>query len=175
MRLLGFSLLLLFVFVTTLPADREEEEIPQRQSTVISSDRLEVINTDEGNLFIFDGSVSIVGADFTAKCDRMEVRTNSEGEDDFGAIAVIEAIGNVQIQQGIRIATAGKAIIYPQSDEVFLEESPQVRDENGTISGYRMTLHGEDRRISIEPGPDGSRTQVELPSLEVIRSDKSGE
>ncbi|MGE9290317.1 MAG: LptA/OstA family protein [Puniceicoccales bacterium] len=143
--------------------------------TVITSDRLDVINTEKGNQFIFSGTVVIQGEDFIAECDRMEVRTDSEKENDFGAIAMIEATGGVTIRQGDRVATAGRALIHPQSDEVILEDQPSVRDGRGTVSGYRMILHGEDRKISVEPGPDGQQPRVELPSLESIRKKDNDE
>jgi len=137
--------------------------------TVILSDRLEVINTDEGNRFIFAGSVLIQGEDFAARCETMEVRTDSGGSDDFGAISVILASGNVVIEQGERIATAGRAAIYPQEDKVVLEDNPRVEDSRGSVSGYRMILQGEDRKITVESGPEGQRPTVELPSLESIQ------
>jgi len=159
-----------------------EEDIPAKPAagetsakTVISSDRLEVSHTEAGNRFLFIGDVTIRGEDFTAECERMEVRTDSGGTDDFGAISVIEATGNVRISQGERIATAGKALIYPTEDKVVLEEGPVVRDGRGTVTGYRMILRGADRRISVEPGPDGTQPQVELPSMDAIRRTDSSE
>ena len=145
------------------------------EKTVIQSDRLDVINTDEGNRFIFFGSVHIEGQDFTATCDRIEVRTDAGGADDFGAIAYIEATGNVVILQEGRKATAGKALIYPQEDKVVLEDGPVVSDERGKVSGYRMVLQGENRKITIERGPDGEQPRVELPSLESIKSESEND
>ncbi|MBC2600841.1 LptA/OstA family protein [Puniceicoccus vermicola] len=157
-----------------VPSANESESVEATsaaaaQKTVITSDRLDVINTEKGNQFIFSGSVVIHGEDFIAECDRMEVRTDSSGKNDFGAISVIEATGNVVIQQGDRIASAGRALIHPTSDEVILEDNPKVKDGRGAVSGYRMILHGADRKISVEPGPDGEQPRVELPSLESIR------
>ena len=145
-------------------------QAPMNGKTVIRSDRLDVINTEEGNRFIFSGSVSVAGDGFTARCDRMEVRTDSEGSEDFGAISLIEAQGGVIIEQGERIATAGHAFIYPQLDRVVLEDDPKVEDTRGSVSGYRMVLEGEDRKIVVEKGPDGEQPRVELPSLESIKS-----
>lgn len=147
----------------------EEASSTAEAKTVITSDRLDVINTDEGNRFIFSGSVRIEGDEFTAECDQMEVRTDSNEGDDFGAIAFIEGSGNVTIHQDDRIATAGRVLIYPRKDEIVLEDNPSVRDARGSVSGYRMILRGKDRKISIEPGPDGEQPRVELPSLESIR------
>ncbi len=159
------------------PVDRENRPPPTtaETKTSITSDSLEVINTEKGNRFIFSGSVAIQGEDFLATCDRMEVKTDSTGADDFGAIALIEATGEVTIRQGSRVATAGKALIYPQEDEVVLEDGPKVADGRGTVTGYRMILHGKDRKITVEPGPDGVQPRVELPSLRSIRNEEDNE
>lgn len=139
--------------------------------TVIQSDRLEVIGSEDGNEFVFSGSVVITGDDFNATCERMVVRTQSRNkgaESGFGAIRVVEATGSVRIVQGAREATAGRALIYPGENRVVLEDGPVVRDANGTVRGYRMTLHGENRKISVEPGPSGERPSVELPTLRTL-------
>tara|TARA_R100000027_G_scaffold8954_1_gene6478 strand:- start:46729 stop:47292 length:564 start_codon:yes stop_codon:yes gene_type:complete len=162
---------------STSPTGQTQTEPTPKEDgkTVITSNRLEVINTEEGNRFIFEGDVVITGEDFTANCERMEVRTDSKGKDDFGAISVIEATGNVTVQQQSRIATAGRVLIHPEKDELILEDNPVVRDENGTVSGYRMILHGENRTISVEPGPEGQQPRVELPSIESIRESSENE
>jgi lipopolysaccharide export system protein LptA len=180
-----FPAALLSLFGGYLHAETQEVESPTpkestdtitpHEKTVITSDQLDVINTEKGNQFIFSGSVKIAGSDFIALCDRMEVRTDSSEENDFGAISVINAIGNVTIRQGDRIATAGKAVIYPEINEVILEDQPTVRDGRGTVSGYRMILHGADRKITVERGPDGEQPRVELPTLESIRDASSDE
>lgn len=148
--------------------------------TVIESDRLEVIGADDGNTFVFSGAVRIAGEDFTATCDRMEVRTVAVAEGDsadaagFGAISVVEATGSVRIVQGDREATAGRALIFPAENRVVLEDNPVVRDAGGVVRGHRMILFGEDRRITVEPGPAGERPSVELPSLENLDRPETG-
>lgn len=179
LRLLQTCTFFLVGLCASLPAESTTPSSPAALSgdgkTVITSNRLEVINTEEGNRFIFDGDVQIQGDDFTANCDRMEVRTDSQGEDDFGSISVIEANGSVIVKQQGRTATAGRVLIHPGKDEVILEQNPVVRDENGTVSGYRMILHGTNRTISVEPGPDGEQPRVELPSIDSIREHSENE
>jgi lipopolysaccharide export system protein LptA len=168
----AFLSLLATLTAAAFPVDAgtAPDEGPGR--TVIESDRLEVLDTEEGNRFVFDGAVRIVGADFEATCDRMEVRTAGEADADeaagFGAIEEVVATGSVRIVQGARVATAGRAVIFPRENRVVLEDGPVVRDGRGTVRGHRMVLHGKDRRITVEPGPDSGRPTVELPSLEAV-------
>ncbi len=169
-----FSSLLLFCLVVSGQAETGGEG----ESTVIQSDRLEIVGGESGNRFIFSGSVRITGADFVATCEQMEVLTSGDNQKQedrtgFGAIDVIEATGSVKIVQGTREATAGKALIYPADNRVVLEENPVVRDAKGKVSGYRMILHGETRRITVEPGPEGERPTVELPSVRSLDEPQS--
>ncbi|MFP4357318.1 MAG: LptA/OstA family protein [Puniceicoccaceae bacterium] len=163
--------LLLAGALAALPLRAEPPPGEESERTVIESERLSVIHTEQGNRFIFSGNVRVTGSDFEAECDRMEVRTTAgRGEDDgFGAIEVVEATGNVRVLQGGREATAGKAFIYPAENRVVLEDGPAVRDGRGTVTGHRMILRGAEGRIEVEPGPEGNRPRVELPDLDAVR------
>ena len=163
--------LLLAAVLTALPLRAETPPGEESKQTVIESERLSVIHTEEGNRFVFSGNVRVTGVDFEAECDRMEVRTTARDGDGggFGAIEVVEATGNVRVLQGGREATAGKAFIYPAENRVVLEDGPVVRDGRGTVSGHRMILRGTEGRIEVEPGPEGSRPRVELPDLDAVR------
>jgi len=168
-------ILLIVVLLSTFADYGHSESAEPSGKTVIRSDQLEVLGLEEGNRFVFSGSVTIEGADFTATCDRMEVRTttgsgNNDDPTGFGSIKVIEATGSVRIVQGSREATAGRAIIRPAQNEIVLESNPVVRDANGTVTGYRMILFGESRRIVVEPGPDGNRPTVDLPSVDSLET-----
>ncbi len=173
MRLPLFAVLT--ALILQVHAVRAEETGSGR--TQIRSQALDVINTDNGNRFVFSGSVRVEGADFTATCERMEVRTLADpegGGGGFGAIEVIEATGSVTIVQGERRATAGRALIYPFENRVVLEDGPVIRDAEGTVSGHRMVLYGSDRRITVEAGPDGDLPTVELPSLRSLEDGTGG-
>lgn len=167
----SFLFLGILALVLAGPARANEEPPPDPETqTVITSDELELVQTEEGNQFIFEGNVRIRSSNLFASCERMEVITGGEkveqGFGNFGHIRRISAIGNVVIQQADREAKAGRATILPMEGKVILEENPVVRDSRGMVTGYRMILYQGDRRVTIEQGPEGQQPKVVLPSLE---------
>ncbi len=76
------------------------------------------------------------------------------------------ATGHVRIIQGDRVATCGRAEVFPGEDRIVLTEDPVVRStsEHYKVSGPRMILYRGQRRAVIEGTPD-QPTHVLLPAI----------
>lgn len=171
------------VAVDELPAD-------ENSPTVIESDHLKMTTLDDETQFIFSENVSITTTDMTVYCDRLEVfagrldvnekaareKADSEKsknedpiEDELGRIQRIYAIGNVRVVQGDREATSGRAEVFPREGRVVLTENPVLRNEDGRVSGARITfLQGEGE--AIVESDFKQRPRVELPSVPPLGS-----
>ncbi|HLS28141.1 MAG TPA: LptA/OstA family protein [Opitutales bacterium] len=171
------------VAVDELPAD-------ENSPTVIESDHLKMTTLDDETQFIFSENVSITTTDMTVYCDRLEVfagrldvnekaareKADSEKsknedpiEEELGRIQRIYAIGNVRVVQGDREATSGRAEVFPREGRVVLTENPVLRNEDGRVSGARITfLQGEGEAI-VESDLK-QRPRVELPSVPPLGS-----
>ena len=146
-------------------------------STIITSDRLEMTQGETQNHFLFYDNVTVVSQNFKATSNLLEVFSAREEETSksdtdmssgavkVGAIKKIIAIGNVVINQKGRHATAGKAIILPDEEKIILTENPVVTDDQGTVTGFRMTLLRGQNRAVVEGGPKGERSTVVLPVM----------
>lgn len=150
--------------------DRAESDA-QREETVITSDRFEMVGGETENYFHFLGNVEVNGTNLHATSDEMEVvsgrqATESETVGDVGAIKSIVMKGNVVLVQSGRRAEAGRADIYPREGKVVLSENPKVVDSEGTVTGHRMTLYRGERKALVEGIPGGDRPRIQLPGFQ---------
>ena len=164
------------------PAGKAQEEAEKNkeqpaEKTEIFSDNLVMVSRDKDNHFLFTGNVEIRATNMVATCERLEVyagkkvQANSktptvtkDGQAPIGKIDKILALGGVRLVQQDRVATAGKAEIYPQKGMVVLLDSPVVTDPQGSLSGYRITLIQGEQKVLVESGP-GQRPKITLPQI----------
>jgi lipopolysaccharide transport protein LptA len=151
-----------------------EERSP---ATVIESDSMEMVTTDEETRFVFSNNVRVTGNNLTVHCDRLEVLSARHDNDrdaapELGRIQTIFALGNVRIQQETRLATAGRAELFPQEGKIVLLDSPMIIDDQGRVSGERITLYQGESRAVVDSG-EGRPARIILPSLPDL--DASGE
>ena len=147
--------------------------------TEIYSDNLVMVSGEKGNHFLFTGNVEVHATNMVATCQRLEVYsgkekqqktkapapvTEKEKKGSIGKIEKILAMGSVRIVQQERVATAGKAEIYPQEGRVVLLESPIVTDKQGKLEGFRITLLQGEQKVLVEKGP-GQRPKITLPQI----------
>ena len=147
--------------------------------TVIETDHAEMVTRDGQTHLVLTGNVKITGNNLVVLCDQMEVFTvrrepeEEEGKQEdpsgitspeFGQMEKIIAIGNVQIEQEGRQGQAGRAEIYLIEGRIELTESPVISDENGTVSGHRITFNQGEARAVVEAG-EGQRARIVLPTL----------
>lgn len=172
--LAGAWVLLLASTATGQPEEVPPENAPERApQTVIDSDRVEMVTADGETRFLFTDNVVVTGNNLTVQCDRLEVfSARNEGEreggrdsvTEIGSIQLILATGNVRIEQEGREATAGRAELFPVEGKIVLTENPVIRNEQGTVSGERITLNQGEGRALVERGED-QPARIVLPSL----------
>lgn len=145
--------------------------------TVIDSDNLKMTTLDDQTThFAFSKNVKVTTTDMTIFCDRLEVFAArqddaAEGEaSELGRIQKILAIGNVRILQEDREATSGRAEVSPQDGTIVLTENPVLRDQQGKVSGARITFNQGERSAQVESDETQS-SRVVLPTLPALGAD----
>jgi lipopolysaccharide export system protein LptA len=140
--------------------------------TTIESDSAESVSSDTETTTTFHDHVVAVGNDMTMTCDFLKVIATRVGEKTatlgkYGKFKYLLATGNVKIVQGDRVATCGRAEVFPGEDRIVLTENPVVRieTEHYEASGPRMVLYRGQRRAVIESDPSGQRTKITLPAI----------
>jgi len=143
--------------------------------TTILSETLEMISTDEENVFYFTNNVRAQGNNLSMTADQVVVRAvravdnKKEDSDMLGSIGTIKTIvatGNVVIAQDGRKATAGRADFFPSEGKMVLTEKPTVVDNKAIVSGWRITLIQGERRVMVEQDPNGTqRPSVNLSQM----------
>jgi lipopolysaccharide export system protein LptA len=140
-------------------------------TTVDSSGPAEMTSTDTESTFTFKDNVVAVGNGMTLHCDYLKVIATRIGDKTatlgkYGKFRYMLATGHVRMTQGDRVATSGKAEVFPEEDRVVLTENPvvEIKSEGYKASGPRMILYRGQRRAVIEGTPT-DRTHIELPPI----------
>ncbi|MGC6605714.1 MAG: LptA/OstA family protein [Lentimonas sp.] len=154
------------------PMGLKEDEAPE--ATVVQSRLLRMLEQPERTVFRFTEEVSIEATNLEATCEQLDVVTVEKKAKDADSgdlkdrleLDRIEALGEVEILQDNRTATAEKAFIMPTEGKVVLEGDAVVTDVQGKVSGYRMTLlQGQSRAIVEGGGEKKQRATITLPAL----------
>lgn len=151
----------------------------ESRDTHIESRELELIGEEQETVFIFRDEVKVTGTNLTVTCSRLEVRTRKIGEQDnsfgqIGPIVSIKAMGDVEIRQAGRMATAEQAELYPEEGRILLTGNPVVRDRQGEVSGKRIVLMRDQRRAIVEGGENRARVRLgQLPNLGFQESEEA--
>jgi lipopolysaccharide export system protein LptA len=140
-------------------------------TTVECSGLAESTSTDTETSSVFLDQVVAVGNGITLDCDYLMVvatrsteRGTTLGKHD--SFKYLLATGHVRIVQTDRVATCGRAEVFPGEDRIVLTERPVVRieSEHYEASGPRMVLYRGQRRAVIEGSPT-DRTHILLPAI----------
>lgn len=135
-------------------------EVPP-QKTVLESARGEFWTVGDETFFVFESSparrVTLTGTNLRIVCDHLEMTAVGIGDKD-ATLPTLEkfkyllATGNVQIVQGDREATCGRAEVFPREDKVVLTENPVVIDHGNDTraTGARITMLRGEQRVRIE-------------------------
>ncbi|MDR2674800.1 MAG: LptA/OstA family protein [Opitutaceae bacterium] len=172
--------LLAFLFAILPPALPAQTPPPAAapapaEETVITSDTLEMWTTPEGITHaILTGNVKAAATNMRLACDRLELTATNIG-DKTAAIGNLEklqrllATGAVNIVQGEREATCGRAELLPREDKVILTENPVVIDHaNGSrAAGDPVILRRGERRV------EGKNISITFPPLRDLGFDKN--
>lgn len=152
--------------------------------TTILSETLEMVSTDDENVFYFTNNVRAQGNNLSMTADQVVVRAvrlPEENDDDdtlgsIGTIKTIVATGNVVIDQEGRKAKSGKAEFFPTEGKMVLTENPTVIDNKAIVSGWRITLIQGERRVMVEQDPNGTqRPSVNLSQMPDLGFDEEPE
>lgn len=141
------------------------------QTTTIDSDTLESISSDTETTTTCHDNVVVTGNDIMLHCDFLKVIASRVGDKTvtlgkYGKFKYMLATGNVKIVQGDRVATCGRAEVFPGEDRIVLTDHPEVdiESEHYKATGPRMVLYRGQRRAVIEGNP-GERTHISLPAI----------
>ena len=136
----------------------EEAAKPQ---TVIDSDTLSMQAGDDVNTFLFKGSVHAEGRSMLLICDELKIIARRKAGSDstvgqMGSVDLVEATGNVRIEQAGRVATAGKAEVKPVDGLVILSDNPRIVDSKATVVGWKIVYNSKDKTVQVLPDPNPS-------------------
>lgn len=155
-RKIIFFLLLLLPFPAGIcPA---AEQTPSRPAVgdkpiYITSDRLEA--DDAVNQVKFEGEVVAKQGDVVIYADRMTVFYRPEDRE----VERVEALRNVRIVQGTKVATGQKGVYFRNEGRIVLTGSPKVHQGEDFVEGDEITVFlGEERSIVSSEG--GSRVNA---------------
>jgi lipopolysaccharide export system protein LptA len=141
------------------------------QTTIDCSGLAESTSTDTETTTIFHDQVVAVGNGITLNCDYLKVVAirSSEKNSTLGkhdSFKYMLATGHVRIVQTDRVATCGRAEVFPGDNRIVLTENPVVtiESEHYQASGPRMVLYRGQRRAVIEGTPT-ERSHILLPAI----------
>jgi lipopolysaccharide export system protein LptA len=145
---------LLFPAGACLAAEQPPSGSPVgNQPIYITSDRLEA--NDAVNLVRFEGEVVAKQGDVVIYADSMTVFYRPEDRE----VERVEALNNVRIVQGAKVATGQKGLYYRAEGRIVLTGSPRVHQGEDFIEGDEITVFlGEERSIVSSEG--GSRVNA---------------
>lgn len=142
-----------------------------QETTVESDGPGELISNDTETVSTFHDHVVVTGTDIRMTCDYLKVTAYRKGDPKavigkYGNFKSLIAIGNVKIVQADRVATCGRAEVFPNEDRIVLSDHPAIKaaDDQYSGSGYRMILYKGQRRAVIESNPN-ERTRLTLPAI----------
>ena len=179
MSVWGFTSALSFLVVAGLVSAAEP---PDRASTappeiIITAQTLVFRNQD--NTAVFEGKVVMTKGVFVMHADQMIIyfdgapaslspkggsntsappKAATPELPSFGnrAVSVIDATGNVAMQQGTKRAKSKKALYYQQDEKLVLTGDPEVWEEGYRVTGSKMTMLLKEDRSIVE----GSRVII---------------
>jgi len=141
------------------------------ETTIDCAGLAESTSTDTETTTVFHDQVVAVGNGITLHCDYLKVVATrlSEKNSTLGrhdSFRYLLATGHVRIVQTDRVATCGRAEVFPGEDRIVLTENPVVKieSEHYEASGPRMVLYRGQRRAVIE-GTPGERSRILLPAI----------
>lgn len=148
MKRLLFAFLLLFVLGGSALAAPPAGERGKEPITIKSNE----LSTDSKNrTATFTGKVTARQGDLTIYADRVVVHYKQEG----GDVDRVDAVGNVRIVQGDRLATAREGVYLSAEQKIVLSGEPKVFQGENTVSGKVITYFVNEEKSVVTGGPDG--------------------
>ena len=149
----------LFLCTVALGISRGFAAEVEPQPTTLTCEHMDMWSEGEETKAICTGKVTVTGTNLLIVCDRLELIATRIGKDsgavpDLDKFRYLLATGNVSINQGTRVATCGRAEVFPREEKVVLTENPVVADKATDMvsSGDRITmLRGQERVVVDNP------------------------
>jgi outer membrane protein assembly factor BamD len=130
----------------------------------ITSDRVETYSKE--NLIIFKGNVIARQKDIVIYADSIEAMVMEGGK----GIEQVLAIGNVKIQQGLRVASCQRAVFHNLDRKMILTGDPKVSEGNNMVSGEEIIFDLTQNRVEVKGGADGRGKAKIYPGGEVEKA-----
>lgn len=173
----GFTSTLLLVGSTLASAAPPPEQSPAPPEIIITAHSLVFKNQE--NTALFEGKVVMTKGDFVMRADQMVVHFAGESPSasskkearsgmptqatspdlpTFGsrAVSLIDATGNVTMQQGDKKSRSRKAVYHQRDEMLVLTGEPEVWEEGYRVTGTKMTMFLKEDRSIVE----GSRVVI---------------
>jgi lipopolysaccharide export system protein LptA len=146
----------LFVWILALVAGPLLRAV-EPQKTTLTCDHMDMWSEGEETKAICTGQVTLTGTNLRIVCDRLELTATKIGKEQT-AVPNLEkfryllATGHVNITQGSRTATCGRAEVLPREEKVVLTEDPVVIDHamDFVTAGERITMLRGQERVEVE-------------------------
>jgi lipopolysaccharide export system protein LptA len=162
---------------TLVSAAQPPEQSPTLPDIVITSNSLVFKNHE--NTALFEGKVVMTKGNFVMRADQMIVHFAGESSSSpssrsgkanaspqvtpadlptFGnrSVSLIDATGNVMMQQGDKKAKSRKAVYHQRDEMLVLTGDPEVWEEGYRVTGSKMTMFLREDRSIVE----GSRVVI---------------
>jgi lipopolysaccharide export system protein LptA len=168
------AVLAAFLFALGTVSVRAQQQKPAEPDKAepihITSDQVEAFQ--QQHQVVFSGHVVATQKDIVVRGDKMTVFYVDKGQGDAkgseksqggakgsdlggGSVDKIVVEGNVQINQGERVATGKVATYYRAENKVVLTGDPRVVRNQDSIQGERITLFLDSEKSIVESGPSG--------------------
>ncbi len=167
------------VVLPTPPNPPEEKEKPKKgvspdqgeakledtsEPVDIISDRVETYSKE--NLIIFKGNVIARQKDIVIYADSIEAMVMEGGK----GIQQVLAIGNVKIQQGLRVANCHRAVFQNLDRKIILTGDPKVSEGDNMVSGEEIIFDLTQNRVEVKGGTGGRGKAKIYPGGEVEKA-----
>lgn len=119
----------------------------------IRSDRLEANDAKKQMRFV--GNVVAKQGDLTIYAQEITLYYSEES----GDVDRVEALRDVRIVQGDKVATGGKGVFFNREAKIVLTDSPRVNQGEDFISGEKITVFINEERSEVS-GQDGGRVNA---------------
>lgn len=146
------------------PDPGEVKLVDTSEPVDITSDRVETYSKE--NLIIFKGNVIARQKDIVIYADSVEAMVMEGGK----GIEQVLAIGNVKIQQGLRVASCQRAVFHNLDRKMILTGDPKVSEGDNIVSGEEIIFDLTQNRVEVKGGTGGRGKAKIYPGGEVEKA-----
>jgi lipopolysaccharide export system protein LptA len=128
--------------------------VDKKEPIFITSNHMEVDR--KRNTIVYKGKVVTVQGEMTMNSEALTAYYDPE----MKQLKEVVAEGKVNVTQGDRVATGGKAVFNQKTQTLVLTGNPVVRQGNSQVSGSRITFYIEQDRAVAEGGDQRVRATI---------------